>query len=48
MGTKEIQWCAKLPAFLTKKNVKIDMSFMNAIPIAKRSGATTIMEVKFI
>ena len=48
MGTKEIQWCAKLPAFLTKKNVKIDMSFMNAIPIAKRSGATTIMEVKFL
>ena len=48
MRTKEIQWCAKLPAFITRKNVKIDMSFMNAIPIAKKSGATSIMEVKFI
>lgn len=43
--TKKIRWCSKLPSYIAKKPVRIEMAFNNSIPIAKQSGATTILEV---
>jgi hypothetical protein len=42
---KKLTWHSKLPKSMTNTMVSIEMAFDNAIPIAARSGATTILEV---
>lgn len=40
-----LTWHKELPKIITKEMVHIKMSFDNAIHVAQRSGATTILEV---
>jgi hypothetical protein len=42
---EKLTWHATLPKKITRTLVSVDMSFNNSIPIAKRSGATTILNI---
>ena len=48
--TETIRWVRQLPKFITRHNVKISMRFNNAnkIPLALKSGATTVLGIKII
>tara|TARA_R100000963_G_C4644825_1_gene108806 strand:+ start:81 stop:455 length:375 start_codon:yes stop_codon:yes gene_type:complete len=40
-----LKWYKGLPKHITRHNCKIKMRFDNAIPLARKSGATTVLEV---
>jgi hypothetical protein len=43
--TSKLTWHSALPKRITSKPLKISMAFNNAIPIAKKSGATTTLAI---
>ena len=43
--TQTLKWVKRLPKHITRYNCKIKMSFDNAIPLARKSGASTVLEV---